>query len=517
MVAEGGQVAFGVGVQAAVIHFLNEGPFLFQAGFGQVQQFSQPGEQGLPVLLEQVAQPGQVDGHYADGAGHFRGAEKAAAAFEQFPQVQLETAAHGTHGIRLVGPFVRHAFPVFIDGVLAADEVLEVRGTDFGGVFKQERHVFPFPVKVFRDVDGGDGEGEGLSGAVPFRENFVKGLVDQVHFLLEMLVGQFRQLVCPAFPRQGEQVRVFYSFKEVFPSAEGGLVPQVARHSPVDRDIGKGRLSPARGYVQVVNETADVFLDAGEVRLVLENVGRQEGVKGAEGLGAGPFALQNAQKVRHLAQGFPEVAGRPAVHAAAHAVESFIEQVAEAPSGAVSGQAIQVMDVVIPFPVRGSFPCGVNLVQPIVGDYLARRVVDEPRIGIRGIGVGGNAPVALPDIFLYRLLAVHIGIAGIKAAKLFALHFVQETVGDEGLGRVKISGAEQGAFNHVLNLFHMRAVLMAQLGFHLFIDGTVVGGPGTVEGFSNGLFNLIALVLFLFPGTFDDACCHGGCLAWKGW
>ena len=53
-------------------------------------------------------------------------------------------------------------------------EVLEVRGTDFGGVFKQERHVFPFPVKVFRDVDGGDGEGEGLSGAVPFRENFVK-------------------------------------------------------------------------------------------------------------------------------------------------------------------------------------------------------------------------------------------------------------------------------------------------------------------------------------------------------
>jgi len=119
------------------------------------------------------------------------------------------------------------------------------------------------------------------------------------------------------------------------------------------------------------------------------------------------------------------------------------------------------MDVVIPFPVRGSFPCGVNLVQPIVGDYLARRVVDEPRIGIRGIGVGGNAPVALPDIFLYRLLAVHVGIAGIKAAKLFALHFVQETVGDEGLGRVKISGAEQGAFNHVLNLFHMRAVLMA--------------------------------------------------------
>ena len=44
MVAEGGQVAFGVGVQAAVIHFLNEGPFLFQAGFGQIQQFSQPGE-----------------------------------------------------------------------------------------------------------------------------------------------------------------------------------------------------------------------------------------------------------------------------------------------------------------------------------------------------------------------------------------------------------------------------------------------------------------------------------------
>ena len=72
----------------------------------------------------------------------------------------------------------------------------------------------------------------------------------------------------------------------------------------------------------------DVFLDAGEVRLVFENVGSQEGVKGAEGLGAGPFALQNAQKVRHLAQGFPEVAGRPAVHAAAHAVESFIEQVA---------------------------------------------------------------------------------------------------------------------------------------------------------------------------------------------
>ena len=39
-------------------------------------------------------------------------------------------------------------------------------------------------------------------------ENFVKGLVDQVHFLLEMLVGQLRQLVGSAFPRQGEQVRI---------------------------------------------------------------------------------------------------------------------------------------------------------------------------------------------------------------------------------------------------------------------------------------------------------------------
>ena len=331
-----------------------------------------------------------------------------------------------------------------------------------------------------------------------------------------MLVGQLCQLVHAAFPRQGEQARVLHPFKEVLPAAEGGLVPQVPRHGPVDRDVGEGGLPPAGGHVQVVDEAADVLLDAREIRLVLEGVRRQEGVKGAESLGSGPFALQNAQEVGHLAQCFPEVARRPAVHAAAHAVESFVEQVAEAPPGAVPGQAVQVMDVVVPFPVGGPLPCGINLVQPVVGNHLARRVVDEAGVGIRGVGVGGDAPVALADVFLHRLLAVHVRVAGIEAPELFALHFVQEAVGDEGLGRVKVSAAEQGALYHVLDFFHMRAVLMAQLGLHFFVNGAVVGGAGAVERVLDGFLNFVALVLFLFSGTLDDACCHGGCLAWKG-
>lgn len=203
------------------------------------------------------------------------------------------------------------------------------------------------------------------------------------------------------------------------------------------------------------------------------------------------------------------MAGRPAVYAAAHAVEPFIQKVAQAPARAVARQAVQVVNVVVPFPMGGAFPCGIDLVQPIVGDHLASGVVDQPGIGICGVGVGGDAPVALADVFLHRQLAVHIRIAGIQAGNLFALHLVQEAVGDESLGGFKISAAEQSPFNQVLDFLHGCVVLVAQLGLHLFINGAVVNSAGTVERLFNGFLDLVALIWFLLSGTFDDACRHG--------
>ena len=76
-----------------------------------------------------------------------------------------------------------------------------------------------------------------------------------------MFVGQLFEAVYPFLFGQCEQLFVFQILKEVPLVARRGLVLEVARDGPVDGDVGKGALAPARRDVEVVDETADRLFD----------------------------------------------------------------------------------------------------------------------------------------------------------------------------------------------------------------------------------------------------------------
>ena len=91
-----------------------------------------------------------------------------------------------------------------------------------------------------------------------------------------------------------------------------------------------------------------------------------------------------------------------------NSVEAFVEQNTQAPTGAISGQAIQIVDVDVAVSMRIPFFFGVHLVQPVVGNDFSGHVVDQTGIGIRGVGIGIDAPIGLLDILGNGLGTVHI-------------------------------------------------------------------------------------------------------------
>src|SRR5690554_6645237 len=151
-----------------------------------------------------------------------------------------------------------------------------------GGHFKQSQGVVGFPVKVPGDVVGGNREGEHPALAVTRRHHLNVGLVDHVHLGLQLAVTEWHFLT----------------------GNNGYLFPQVVRADPVDGDVGERSLgAPAGWHVQVVNKLLDALAHGGVVQVVLADKRGQVGVEGAEGLGAGPFVLQGAKKIDHLADG----------------------------------------------------------------------------------------------------------------------------------------------------------------------------------------------------------------------
>jgi hypothetical protein len=89
------------------------------------------------------------------------------------------------------------------------------------------------PVKVGRDVVGGDGEGEGAALGIAAHHHVDVGLVDEVHLGLQVAIGEGHFL-------SGDH---------------GHLLAKVFGAGPVEGQVGEGRLgAPARGHVQVVDQ-----------------------------------------------------------------------------------------------------------------------------------------------------------------------------------------------------------------------------------------------------------------------
>ena len=93
------------------------------------------------------------------------------------------------------------------------------------------------PVEVAGDGVGGDGILEAAAIGIALDHNLDEGLVDHVHFLLALTVGEIHLLT----------------------AHDSGLTSQIARHHPVEGDVGEGSLStPAGGGVHTVDEGLSV-------------------------------------------------------------------------------------------------------------------------------------------------------------------------------------------------------------------------------------------------------------------
>ena len=214
-----------------------------------------------------MADPREVDGHYADGAGQGVGAEKTAAALEQLAVVQPQAAAHGT------GVFRRH---------VRIDEVGEVGDAVFAGHLPNGFQVGVVPVEILGDVIGGDGEGEDATLGVAFDHHLGKGPVKGVHLRLELAVSGFFILA----------------------ANDHRVVLQGARHTKIHGDIGEGRLkSHPGGNVDVEDELLEGLLDPGVAQLIITDEGCQQGVEVGQGLGAGRLPLEGVEEVDDLAEG----------------------------------------------------------------------------------------------------------------------------------------------------------------------------------------------------------------------
>jgi hypothetical protein len=92
----------------------------------------------------------------------------------------------------------------------------------------------------------------------------------------------------------------------------------------------------------------------------------------------------------------------------------------------------------------------VDVVEPVVGDHLARDVEDQPAQAPALVGVGVDAPVALLQVLLHRRLDVDQRTA--RVAQLAVL------VAVDGVGaqRAPVAGVEQRRLDLVLDLLDVR-------------------------------------------------------------
>ena len=411
VVVKAAQVVLGVGVETGFQQLGDDGALDFQGAGGQIHQLVQPGIEVL-LVLGQVGQTGHIQRHHAHRAGGFTGAEVAAGLLAQLTQVQPQAAAHGADVGRL------H---------VGVDVVGEVGSAVLGGHLEKQFVVLRGgPVKVPGNGVGGDGVLEAAAMGVALDHDVDKGLVDHVHLGLAVAIGEVHLLA----------------------AHDGGQILQVGGNGPVQGDVGEGRLgAPAGGGIHAEDEALDALLHFLVAQVVHLDEGGQIGVKGGEGLGAGPLVLHDAQEVDHLVAEGGQVAGGGGIDLARDA-QPLLDQLLQAPAGAVAGEHGQVMQVQIAVAVGIGDLLVVHLAEPVVGGDGAGVGEDQTAHGVGDGGVLLHAPVLNVQILVHRLLIIQIGRLGV--AQLLPLLAVKNV----GLGNGFIAASGEDGLHAVLHILH---------------------------------------------------------------
>ena len=375
MVIKRAQVSLRVG-EEAVVHVVLDGLALdFEGLRSQVDELIHACDETLLVALVEVAEARHIERDHANRSGQLRRSEEAVAALEELTQVQLQAAAHGADHVRVQ---------------VGVDEVLEVGQAILRGHVEEGVDILALPVEVGRDVVGRDREREDAAVRVAAHHDLDERAVDEVHFPLQLTVGEVDDLV----------------------TDEGMLVREVVRARPVEGQVRERALAaPTRGHVQVVDELLHALHDVLVLHVVQAHEGGHVGVEGGERLGARPLVLESAEEVDDLAARRGEVLGRGRGDRAAHAVEALLDEALEGPAGAVSGEHVEVVNVVVALAVRRADLGGIDVFEPVVGDDLARRVQDESAERIPLVRVGIHPPIGAVEVLLHGCDGVDV-VAG---------------------------------------------------------------------------------------------------------
>ena len=465
MVLKGAEVVLGVGVQALVEELGDDGALDLQRAGGQIHQLVEAlVEVGL--VAGEVGQARHVQRHHADGAGGLAGAEEAAGLFAQLAQVQTQTAAHGAH----------------VGGLhVGVDVVGEVGRAVLGGHLEEQLVVLGLgPVEVTGDGVGGDGVLEAAAVGVALDHDVDEGLVDHVHFLLAVAVGEVHLLAAD----------------------DGGQILQVVGDGPVQGDVGEGRLgAPAGRGVHAEDEGLDALLDLLVVEVVDLDEGGQVGVEGGEGLGAGPLVLHDAEEVDHLVAEGGQVACRGGVDLARDA-ETLLDELLEAPAGAVAGEHGEVVQVDVAVAVGVGDLLVVDLAEPVVGGDGAGVGEDQAAHGVGDGGVLLDAPVLDVEVLVHGLLVVKVG--GLGVSQLLALLAVE----DVGLGHGVVAAPGQNGFHAVLDILDgdlavldLRQEVRRDPQRQKVDDAVVVLGVGGVERLLDRVGDLVEIKFNDLPVT----------------
>jgi len=146
-----------------------------------------------------------------------------------------------------------------------------------------------------------------------------------------------------------------------------------------------------------------------------------------------PIRSAACREVDDLADRARQVFGRFRFDLARHAVQSFVQEHAQRPARAITGEHVEIVNVDAAVAVRGAHFGRIDVREPVVRDDLAGSIEDQAAQRITLVGVGVDAPVLLLEVLVDRSGHVHQRLA--IGAQLLVLLAVDD-VGARGLREV---------------------------------------------------------------------------------